>query len=84
MQDLKSRLASSNIFIKIMPKVYSFLTELAVQRNDGARPVKKTIQDEVENVMAPFLTEGISEFTISIKKSKISITPKKIKTQTDE
>ena len=84
MQDLKSRLASSNIFIKIMPKVYSFLTELAVQRNDGARPVKKIIQDEVENVMAPFLTEGISEFTISIKKSKISITPKKIKTQTDE
>jgi ATP-dependent Clp protease ATP-binding subunit ClpC len=83
-QDLKSRLASSNIFIKIMPKVYSFLTELAVQRNDGARPVKKIIQDEVENVMAPFLIEGISEFTISIKKSKISIIPKKIKTQTDE
>ena len=76
-KNLKNKLSHANISIDLTSKVYSSLADLAIEQNDGARPIKKIIQNKIENPLAPMLTDGIEKFSIAVKNSQIVITEKK-------
>ena len=76
---LKLRLKEVNINLKITPKVFAILTEKAIKCNDGARPVKRLIQEHIQNPMAPLLIAEEKDIEVLAKNSIISVTAKKIK-----
>ena len=76
---LKARLKDVDINLKITPKVFGILTEKAIKCNDGARPVKRLIQEHIENPMAPLLIAEEKDIEVLAKNSIISVSAKKIK-----
>jgi ATP-dependent Clp protease ATP-binding subunit ClpA len=79
---LKLRLKDVGVNLKITAKIFSLLTEKAIKRNDGARPVKRLIQEHLENPMAPLLIEGENNIEVLAKNSTITVVAKKIKKET--
>jgi ATP-dependent Clp protease ATP-binding subunit ClpB len=75
--DLKRRLTKQNISLEIDEKVYEYLAENGYEKDFGARPLKRLIQEEIENPLALEIIEGkISEgakVKINIAKNAIKI-----------
>ena len=56
--DLKERLANRNITIEIKSKAENYLAQKGFDPVFGARPIKRLIQREMENVLAKQLISG--------------------------
>lgn len=55
LNDLNERLKEENIQIKITDKVVSYLVKEGFSSEYGARPLRRLVQDSVENLMADYL-----------------------------
>lgn len=55
---LKKKLKSKNVFLSFPEKIAHFIAEKSFQPNQGARIIRKTIQDKIENVLAEFLLKN--------------------------
>jgi ATP-dependent Clp protease ATP-binding subunit ClpA len=84
LKNLKEKLSPSGVKVNFAPKVCNFISDIAFERNDGARPIKKIIKDEIENKMATLLASEVKDIAVSIKKLEISVNEKKIKTKTSQ
>ena len=73
LNNLKERLLESQIKLKITPKVNALLTSEAFSKKDGARPIKRLIEDKIEKPLAPLLLSTDKNFEISVKEDKIIV-----------
>ena len=62
--ELKQRLAIANVAFSISNKAVDLLVNLACEKKDGARPIRRLIQDQIENDMAPLLAKEVTSFSI--------------------
>jgi len=76
---LKRKLGKSDVKLKILPRVRTILAKKTEEQNDGARPIRRLIQEEIENKLAPFLMSGEKDFQISTRGPEVTVVPKKIK-----
>jgi len=58
LEKLKKRLKNKNICLEFQEKLFDFIAQKSFQPNQGARIVRKTIQNKIENVLAEFLLEN--------------------------
>jgi ATP-dependent Clp protease ATP-binding subunit ClpC len=60
--------------LKFNPTLVNYIAKKAAEQNDGARPIRKIIKDEVENVLAEKLIKGelLTANLVSISYSKAS------------
>ena len=65
-EKLKARLLESEIKLKVMPKALSLL-----EKKDGARPIKRLIEDRIEKALAPLLLSKDKNFEIYVKNNII-------------
>jgi len=54
-----------------MPKALSLLTKEALEKKDGARPIKRLIEDRIEKALAPLLLSKDKNFEIYVKNNII-------------
>ena len=71
---LQEKLKKADINLKIMARVQTILAKKTEEMNDGARPVKRLVQEEIENKLAPLLMGKEKSFKVSTKDSKITVT----------
>ena len=76
---LKEKLKKGGATLKILPRAKGILVQKTQEQNDGARPIKRIIQEHIENKLAPLLMNGDKDFQVSTKNSEITVTLKKIK-----
>ena len=71
---VEQRLADQGITLKVTEPVYAFLANLGDTQTYGARPLKRLIQQHIENPLAKKLLAGThNAFTISVKKDALHI-----------
>ena len=73
LQKLQKRLEPENITLNITNQAKEVLVSQALEQNDGARPLKRLIEDSIENPLAPLLLSGETKFNVCTKKSKIIV-----------
>ena len=61
--------------LNITSKAKETLVQQALEQNDGARPLKRLIEENIETPLAPFLLKGETKFNICSKKSEIIVSP---------
>jgi ATP-dependent Clp protease ATP-binding subunit ClpC len=78
--DLNTRLLDQNISIKLDSKLVTHIVKEGFSEEYGARPLRRLIQDSVENVLADYLLENniqegseIKNIELGIEDSKITI-----------
>ncbi|MGN0418199.1 ATP-dependent Clp protease ATP-binding subunit [Anaerostipes faecalis] len=79
--DVKSRLMNSyQISLKVTPGALDWLAEKGYDENYGARPLRRVIQSEIEDVLADWILEGRlkngSQMTIGKKDKKLTFSVK--------
>ncbi|MGI5172241.1 ATP-dependent Clp protease ATP-binding subunit [Treponema sp. OMZ 840] len=57
-EELKERLAEQNIYLELLPKARSYFIENGYEPAFGARPMRRLIQHEVEDVLASKIIAG--------------------------
>lgn len=78
MTQLEKRLAEQNITLKVTPSALEWLANKGYDKENGARPLQRTIQNEVEDLLAEQLLSG--ELTtgdsarIGVKQGKLYLT----------
>ena len=79
--DLNKRLSNHNLTLKIADNAAAFLVEKGFMENQGARPLRRIIQDKIENQLADKLLSGeIAEKSgveISLKNEELVFTSAK-------
>ena len=73
LDNLKNNLLDSGIKLKITTKALSILTDQAIKEKDGARPIKRLIEDNIEKQLAPLLLSADKNFEISVKNNNIAV-----------
>jgi ATP-dependent Clp protease ATP-binding subunit ClpC len=58
LDDLKRRLAAKSIGIKISPAVKKHLIQVGFDARNGARPLRRAIEDELESLIADKILDG--------------------------
>jgi ATP-dependent Clp protease ATP-binding subunit ClpC len=80
LNELSNRLAEQNYSIKITPEAKRVLVEKGWDPKFGGRPLRRTIQKELESPLSQLILEGCWEsgavFTTGVKNGKIKITGK--------
>ena len=86
--DVNKRLSSNNIHLDVTDKVKEKLVDLGYDPKMGARPLRRTIQDYIEDAITDFYLENPSEKdlkAVMTSKGKIQIkSAKKAKVKTSE
>ncbi len=81
--DLNKRLESKNVLLKLAPAAKDFILEKGFEKMKGARPLRKAIQDHIEDAVADMVLEGTikthATVSINMKKDKLSFTVKEKK-----
>ena len=77
LDELIQRLAPSGVSFKTSQGALDLLVKMAEEKKDGARPVRRLIQDHIETPMASSLVNGVKYFSIGARNSKITIKEKK-------
>ncbi|GBR73543.1 chaperone protein ClpB [Candidatus Termititenax aidoneus] len=84
--DLNKRLANHNMALELSDAAASFLVEKGFVENQGARPLRRIIQDQVENALADkLLSREIAEnskVSIGLQDQELTFTPEKKTTRT--
>lgn len=75
LRSLEERVAPANVVLNITSKAKETLVQQALEQNDGARPLKRLIEENIETPLAPFLLKGETKFNICSKKSEIIVSP---------
>jgi len=86
LDDVNKRLSSNNIHLDVTDKVKEKLVDLGYDPKMGARPLRRTIQDYIEDAITDYYLENPSEKdlkAVMTSKGKIVI-KSKIKTETVE
>lgn len=86
LDDVNKRLSSNNIHLDVTDKVKEKLVDLGYDPKMGARPLRRTIQDYIEDAITDYYLENPSEKelkAVMTSKGKILIKPKN-KTETVE
>ncbi len=77
--DLNTRLAEERILVKITDKVETYLVKEGFSDEYGARPLRRMVQDSVENVLADYILshkivkKKMNEVTIDMINGKMGI-----------
>ena len=58
LEELRKRLATKGIGIKVSPEVKAYLIEKGYDPKNGARPLRRVIEDEVESLIAEEIIAG--------------------------
>ena len=61
LDDVNKRLASNNISLEVTDKVKEKLVDLGYDPKMGARPLRRTIQDYIEDAITDFYLENPTE-----------------------
>ena len=61
LDDVNKRLASNNISLDVTDKVKEKLVDLGYDPKMGARPLRRTIQDYIEDALTDFYLDNPSE-----------------------
>ena len=82
LDDVNKRLSSNDLHLEVTDKVKEKLVDLGYDPKMGARPLRRTIQDHIEDAITDFYLENPSEKNfkavmtsngkISIKAAKVS------------
>jgi ATP-dependent Clp protease ATP-binding subunit ClpC len=79
-EDINTRLKGKNIVIKLTPSAKEFILDKGYEKNKGARPLRKAIQDTIEDKVADMLLERTvknnSTIQVSAKNGALSFTVK--------
>ncbi len=75
LKDLEKRLAERHITLSIEPAVIQKIAELGYQKEFGARPLKRAIQDRIAAPISRFILEHpqANEITVTLKDGQITI-----------
>ncbi|MGZ9835998.1 ATP-dependent Clp protease ATP-binding subunit [Streptococcus sp. V940] len=79
LDDVNKRLSSNNIHLEVTDKVKEKLVDLGYDPKMGARPLRRTIQDYIEDAITDYYLENPSEKelkAVMTSKGKILIKPK--------
>jgi len=80
---LNKRLTNKNITLKLSESAKDFLLEKGYEKNRGARPLRKAIQDQIEDQVADLLLEGIAKdetsISVDVKDNKLTFAVKDLK-----
>ena len=75
--DLKKRLAAKNLGVKISPEVKKWLIEKGYDPKNGARPLRRAIEDNLESILSEAIIKGELEkgeiASISLKKNALKL-----------
>jgi len=80
--DLNIRLAEENVIVKVTEKVETYLVKEGFSDEYGARPLRRLVQDSVENVLADYILshkitkKKMNEVTIDMINGKMNILTK--------
>lgn len=78
---LENKLKEQGLFIKYTPEVIKFLTDESFSHSQGARKVRQTIREHLEDELASLVisgaTKNASNIFASAEEGKIKLTPKK-------
>ena len=77
LDELAQRLAPSGVSFKASEGALDLLVKMAEEKKDGARPVRRLIQDHIETPTASLLVNGVKCFSVGVRNSKIVIKEKK-------
>lgn len=59
LEELRKRLAAKKLGLKITPEVKKYLIEQGYDPKNGARPLRRVIEDEVESLIAEQIIDGV-------------------------
>ena len=75
--DLKKRLAAKNLGLKISPDVKKWLIKKGYDPKNGARPLRRAIEDNLESLLSEAIIKGELEkgeiASISLKKNALKL-----------
>lgn len=57
-EDLKKRLAVKNLGLKISPEVQKWLIDIGFDPKNGARPLRRAIEDNLESILSEAIIDG--------------------------
>ena len=81
--ELESQLDNKNVFINISPDAASWLGKKGYDKNMGARPLSRLIQEKVKKPIAEEILYGVLEkggtVNVSLKKDKLNFVYKPLK-----
>lgn len=80
-EDLRKRLATKHLGIKISDKAKAWLINIGYDPKNGARPLRRAIEDHVESLVSDAIISGeaISGDILMIDLKKDQLTLKKVK-----
>lgn len=82
-KDLKQRLEGNDIYITVKENVKDFLVDKGFNQKQGARPLRRAIQEYFEDQLADRLLEknlrSFISVTVTMKKGRIHFTLRKVK-----
>ena len=74
---LQARLKQQGFTLELSPKIYSYIAQASLSDNQGARLIRKNIQEMVENEIAKMVMEERvkeNKIKVSITKNRINLT----------
>ena len=79
--DLKKRLATQNVGLEITPEVKTFLIKKGYDVKNGARPLRRAIEDRLESILSEAIIAGKLTTgqiaTVSLVKNQLKLKVKK-------
>lgn len=77
LEELRKRLATKALGIKITPEVKEYLIEQGYDPKNGARPLRRTLEDQLESLIAEEMIAGRLEAgdiaTVSLNRGKLKV-----------
>ncbi|MDX8365744.1 ATP-dependent Clp protease ATP-binding subunit [Cytobacillus sp. IB215665] len=75
--ELEQTLKDQNLILTVSPEAIEKIAELGYHPQFGARPLRRVIQEQLEDLIADLLLEkeGVTEFHTVIKAEKIAVKP---------
>ncbi|OGI10936.1 MAG: hypothetical protein A2Y40_10540 [Candidatus Margulisbacteria bacterium GWF2_35_9] len=78
--DINRRISDKEITIQLSPIAKDFIIEKAFKENKGARPLRKAIQENIEDAVSDLLLDKSvlpnSTISVSVKNNNLTYTPK--------
>ena len=79
LEDLKRRLSKQGIALKITPEVKKYLIDKGYDPKNGARPLRRTIEDKLESLISEEIIKGtltpgsIASASLANRKLKLKV-----------
>jgi ATP-dependent Clp protease ATP-binding subunit ClpA len=73
LKDLNERLKEEKIKVKLDRKVVTYIVKNAFSEEYGARPLRRYLQDKVENALADYMLENSELFDHDKRKEMVTI-----------